>query len=80
MPFRFLKENAFKSVDRNLLWASLNTYADHGADKVELSGVMRSWLDNPGVPEVIVRCALRPIKRLVSYSVVVEVTKTRRYE
>src|SRR5689334_22172147 len=53
--FRFLKKNAFKSIDRANLWASLPAYADHGAENERLSDVMETWLLNEGMPEVILR-------------------------
>uniref|UniRef100_A0A914E1T3 Aminopeptidase n=1 Tax=Acrobeloides nanus TaxID=290746 RepID=A0A914E1T3_9BILA len=50
---KFLKKNAFKSIDRANLWASLPAYADHGAENERLSDVMETWLLNEGMPEVI---------------------------
>jgi aminopeptidase N len=31
---RFLRENAFQSVDRRAIWTAFPTHADHGADPV----------------------------------------------
>ena len=52
---RFLRENAYKSVDHRNLWASLPEFADHGVDPLKLANVLDPWLFNEGIPEVIIR-------------------------
>ena len=52
--FRYLRKNAYRSVSREDLFASLPAYADHGADQELLSVVMEGWLINQGLPEVTV--------------------------
>lgn len=54
---RYLRRNAFRSVGRQDLWASLPAFADHGAENEKLADVMESWLLNEGIPEVLVRLA-----------------------
>ncbi|KAE9553802.1 hypothetical protein FO519_002972 [Halicephalobus sp. NKZ332] len=51
---RYLKKNSYKSVTKEILWSSLPTYADHGAENEKLSDVMESWLMNEGMPEVLI--------------------------
>ncbi|PAV83731.1 hypothetical protein WR25_25116 [Diploscapter pachys] len=51
---RYLRKNAYRSVSREDLFASLPAYADHGADQELLSVVMEGWLINQGLPEVTV--------------------------
>uniref|UniRef100_A0A1I7XE56 Peptidase_M1 domain-containing protein n=1 Tax=Heterorhabditis bacteriophora TaxID=37862 RepID=A0A1I7XE56_HETBA len=51
---RYLRKNAYRSVSRDELWASLPAYADHGAEHERLSEVMEGWLVNEGVPEVTI--------------------------
>uniref|UniRef100_A0A7E4W0V3 Peptidase_M1 domain-containing protein n=1 Tax=Panagrellus redivivus TaxID=6233 RepID=A0A7E4W0V3_PANRE len=51
---RYLKKNAFKSVSSDSLWASLPTFADHGAENEKLADVIEPWLINEGMPEVII--------------------------
>ena len=51
---RYLRKNAYRSVSREDLFASLPAYADHGADQELLSIVMEGWLINQGLPEVTV--------------------------
>uniref|UniRef100_A0A1I8BKU2 Aminopeptidase n=1 Tax=Meloidogyne hapla TaxID=6305 RepID=A0A1I8BKU2_MELHA len=52
---RFLRENAFQSIDRHSLWKAFPINADHGADTIRLKEVMESWLLNKGIPEVEVK-------------------------
>ncbi len=52
---RYLKRNAYRTVTRADLWASLPAYADFGAENERLAHVMDAWLENPGLPEVTVR-------------------------
>ncbi|KJH45372.1 hypothetical protein DICVIV_08585 [Dictyocaulus viviparus] len=49
---RYLRKNAYRSVSRHELWESMPAYADHGADREQLSTVMERWLMNEGIPEV----------------------------
>jgi aminopeptidase N len=52
---RYLKQNAYKSVDTGALWSSLPSTVDHGIESVKLAEVVSPWLYNKGVPEVIVQ-------------------------
>uniref|UniRef100_A0A8R1DPV7 Aminopeptidase n=1 Tax=Caenorhabditis japonica TaxID=281687 RepID=A0A8R1DPV7_CAEJA len=49
---RYLRRNAYRSVSRDDLFASLPAYADHGAEQKKLSNVLEGWLVNEGLPEV----------------------------
>ncbi|KAH7725403.1 peptidase family M1 containing protein [Aphelenchoides avenae] len=78
---RFLKEHAFKSVSSDMLWSSLAKYADHGADKdILLADIMRSWLENPGIPEVIVRLVAEAVRAQSECLVLVAATRIKRFE
>uniref|UniRef100_A0A915PBQ1 Aminopeptidase n=1 Tax=Setaria digitata TaxID=48799 RepID=A0A915PBQ1_9BILA len=58
---RFLKINAYKSVDRCALWEAMPSYAAHGAENKKLEDIIEPWLLNDGMPEVMV--SIRLIQR-----------------
>ncbi|CAD5219017.1 unnamed protein product [Bursaphelenchus okinawaensis] len=51
---KFLKTNSYNAVDTNSIWESFAVFADHGVEEERLSHVMQSWIENVGMPEVII--------------------------
>uniref|UniRef100_A0A1I7TFV9 Aminopeptidase n=1 Tax=Caenorhabditis tropicalis TaxID=1561998 RepID=A0A1I7TFV9_9PELO len=49
---RYLRKNAYRSVSRDDLFASLPAYADHGAEQEKLFSVLEGWFVNEGLPEI----------------------------
>uniref|UniRef100_A0A0K0EX03 Peptidase_M1 domain-containing protein n=1 Tax=Strongyloides venezuelensis TaxID=75913 RepID=A0A0K0EX03_STRVS len=51
---KYLSQNAFKSVNRDALFKALPEYILWGKEKEKLERILESWLENRGIPEVII--------------------------
>ncbi|CEF71069.1 Peptidase M1, membrane alanine aminopeptidase, N-terminal domain-containing protein [Strongyloides ratti] len=50
----YLSNNAYKSVDRNELYEALPKFIIWGKETSDFKKVLETWLNNPGIPEVII--------------------------
>uniref|UniRef100_A0A0K0EGJ2 Nuclear receptor domain-containing protein n=1 Tax=Strongyloides stercoralis TaxID=6248 RepID=A0A0K0EGJ2_STRER len=50
----YLSNNAYKSVDRKDLYKALPEYIYWGKEKKNFNEVLETWVNNPGIPEVII--------------------------